>query len=89
MNITGLYGNTTNIDLVNINTNQVNCSTLNSSNTNTSNINVCSLTIPNNSITQNKITDLDYIIDITNPNIFQNLTNYFVEKTLKTARRFR
>lgn len=38
---------------------------------------------------QNKIADLDYIIDITNPNIFQNLTNYFVEKTLKTARRFR
>ncbi len=38
---------------------------------------------------QSKITDLNYIIDITNPNIIQNLTNYFVEKTLKTVRHFR
>ena len=36
-----------------------------------------------------KIVSLDYIIDVTNPNIIQNLTNYFVEKTLKTIRMFK
>ena len=35
-----------------------------------------------------KITNLDYIINITNPNLFQNITNYVIEKTLKTARFF-
>ena len=37
----------------------------------------------------NKIVSLDYIIDVTNPNIFQNLINYFVEKSLKTIRVFK
>ena len=37
----------------------------------------------------NKIVDLDYIIDITNPNSIQNITNFIVEKTLKTARLFK
>ena len=36
-----------------------------------------------------KIVNLDYIIDITNPNTIQNITNYIVEKTLKTVRLFR
>ena len=36
----------------------------------------------------NKIVDLDYIIDITNDSI-QNITNFIVEKTLKTARLFK
>ncbi len=36
-----------------------------------------------------KIVNLDYIIDITNPNIIQNLANYFVEKTLRTIRVFK
>ena len=36
-----------------------------------------------------KIIDLDYILNITNPNLFQNFTNYFVEKTLKTLRLFK
>jgi predicted deacetylase len=36
-----------------------------------------------------KIVNLDYIISIANPNMFQSLTNYFVEKTLKTLRLFR
>ncbi len=35
-----------------------------------------------------KIINLDYIINITNPNLFQNITNYVIEKTLKTARFF-
>ena len=37
----------------------------------------------------NKIVDLDYIIDITDPNPIQNITNFIVEKTLKTARLFK
>ena len=32
---------------------------------------------------------LDYIINITNPSIFQSVVNYSVEKTLKTIRVFR
>ena len=36
-----------------------------------------------------KIVSLDYIIDITNPNAVQSISNYFVEKTLKTIRVFR
>jgi len=36
-----------------------------------------------------KIINLDYILDITNPNYLQKITNYFVEKTLKTARFFK
>ena len=36
-----------------------------------------------------KIVDLDYIIDITDPNPIQNITNFIVEKTLKTARLFK
>ena len=36
-----------------------------------------------------KIVNLDYIINLTNPNLFQEFTNYFVEKTLKTLRLFR
>tara|TARA_B100001063_G_scaffold240588_2_gene265823 strand:- start:582 stop:1346 length:765 start_codon:yes stop_codon:yes gene_type:complete len=36
-----------------------------------------------------KIINLDYILDITNPNYLQKITNYFVEKTLKTARLFK
>ena len=36
-----------------------------------------------------KIINLDYIIDITNPNIAQSISNYLVEKTLKTIRVFR
>ena len=34
---------------------------------------------------EKKIINLDYIIDITNPNNLQKITNYLVEKTLKTA----
>ena len=37
----------------------------------------------------NKIVDLDYIIDITDPNPIQYITNFIVEKTLKTARLFK
>ena len=33
-----------------------------------------------------KIINLDYILDITNPNYLQKITNFLVEKTLKTAR---
>ena len=36
-----------------------------------------------------KIVNLDYIIDLTNPNVVQNLINLFVEKTLKTLRIFK
>ena len=36
-----------------------------------------------------KIINLDYIIDITKPNIAQSISNYLVEKTLKTIRVFR
>ena len=36
-----------------------------------------------------KIINLDYIIDITDPNVFQSISNYLVEKTLKTIRVFR
>ena len=36
-----------------------------------------------------KIINLDYILDITNPNYLQRIINYFVEKTLKTARLFK
>jgi predicted deacetylase len=36
-----------------------------------------------------KIINLDYIIDITHSNFFKNLTNYCVEKVLKTVRVFR
>lgn len=36
-----------------------------------------------------KIINLDYIIDITDPNIAQSISNYLVEKTLKTIRVFR
>ena len=36
-----------------------------------------------------KIVNLDHVINVANPNFLQNLTNYFVEKTLKTARLFR
>ena len=36
-----------------------------------------------------KIINLDYIIDITNPNFAQSISNYFVEKALKTIRVFR
>ena len=36
-----------------------------------------------------KIVNLDYIINITNPNLFQNIANYVIEKTLKTARFFK
>ena len=36
-----------------------------------------------------KIVCLDYIIDITNPNAVQSISNYFVEKTLKTIRVFK
>ena len=35
------------------------------------------------------IVNLDYIIDLTNPNVVQNLINLFVEKTLKTLRIFK
>ena len=38
---------------------------------------------------EKKIINLDYIIDITNPNNLQKITNYLVEKTLKTARFFK
>ncbi len=38
---------------------------------------------------QKKIIDLDYIINVTNPNPIQSITNYIVEKTLKTSRLFR
>ena len=36
-----------------------------------------------------KIVNLDHVINVANPNFLQDLTNYFVEKTLKTARLFR
>lgn len=36
-----------------------------------------------------KIVDLDYVIEITNPNKIQNCLNYLVEKSLKTLRFFR
>ena len=36
-----------------------------------------------------KIVNLDYLISLTNPNSFQSITNYIVEKTLKTARLFK
>ena len=36
-----------------------------------------------------QIINLDYIIDITNPNIAQSISNYLVEKALKTIRVFR
>ena len=36
-----------------------------------------------------KIINLDYIIDITNPNVVQFISNYLVEKSLKTIRVFR
>jgi len=36
-----------------------------------------------------KIVNLNHIISLTNPNIIQNLTNFCVEKTLKTLRMFR
>jgi len=36
-----------------------------------------------------KIVNLDYIIDIADNSRIQNLTNYFVEKSLKTLRYFR
>ncbi len=36
-----------------------------------------------------KIINLDYILDITNPNYLQKIINYFVEKTLKTVRFFK
>ena len=36
-----------------------------------------------------KVITLDYIINITNPSIFQSVVNYSVEKTLKTIRVFR
>ena len=36
-----------------------------------------------------KIINLDYIIDITKPNVTQFISNYLVEKTLKTIRVFR
>jgi len=36
-----------------------------------------------------KILNLNNIIDIANPNSLQNLTNYLVEKTLKTVRLFK
>ncbi len=38
---------------------------------------------------EKKIINLDYIIDITNPNNLQKITNYLVEKTLKTVRFFK
>ena len=37
----------------------------------------------------NKIINLDYIINITGSNFFQLIANYFVEKSLKTARLFK
>ena len=36
-----------------------------------------------------KIVDLEYVIEITNPNKIQNCLNYLVEKSLKTLRFFR
>ena len=36
-----------------------------------------------------KIINLDYIINITNPNVVQSISNYLVEKVLKTIRAFR
>ena len=36
-----------------------------------------------------KIINLDYIINISKPNIAQSLTNYLVEITLKTIRVFK
>ena len=41
-----------------------------------------------NKINKQVIT-LDYIINISNPSIFQSVVNYTVEKTLKTIRVFR
>ena len=36
-----------------------------------------------------KIINLDYVIDLVNPNIIQTFINYIVEKTLKTIRLFK
>ena len=36
-----------------------------------------------------KIINLDYVIDLVNPNFIQTFTNYIVEKTLKTIRLFK
>ena len=36
-----------------------------------------------------KIINLDYILNITNPNLLQSFANYLVEKTLKTSRFFK
>ena len=36
-----------------------------------------------------KIVNLDYILTITNPNPIQKITNYIIEKTLKTVRKFK
>ena len=36
-----------------------------------------------------KIVNLDYILTITNPNPIQKITNYIIEKTLKTVRMFK
>ena len=36
-----------------------------------------------------KIINLDYIINISNPNSIQKITNYMVEKILKTLRMFK
>ena len=36
-----------------------------------------------------KIVDLNYVIEIANPNKIQNCLNYLVEKSLKTIRFFR
>ena len=36
-----------------------------------------------------KILNLNNIIEVTNPNYLQNLTNYLIEKTLKTVRLFK
>ena len=38
---------------------------------------------------QNNITNLDYIINIHNENSIKKITNYIVEKTIKTIRLFR
>ena len=40
-------------------------------------------------INKNKITNLDDIIELTNPNTLQNLINYSVERTLKVVRFFK
>ena len=36
-----------------------------------------------------KIVNLDYILTITNPNPIKKITNYIIEKTLKTVRMFK